>query len=104
MQYASLAKGDTAVSERLAQDLLFFCSQAVSARASDTPVLSGGRALGLRPEPLQAGGLRTRPVRAFRSGPAGAARKRITSAKETWSSLSGATPTNSSRWPTSSAW
>jgi chemosensory pili system protein ChpA (sensor histidine kinase/response regulator) len=43
MQYASLAKGDTSVSERLVQDLLFFCSQAVSTRASDTPVLSAVR-------------------------------------------------------------
>ncbi|EJL87480.1 chemotaxis protein histidine kinase-like protein [Polaromonas sp. CF318] len=87
MQYASLAKGDTSVSERLAQDLLFFCSQAVSARASDTPVLSAVRsAYGLN---------RFKPVdyeliQFGRFDPAllAQARKRITSAKETWSALS----------------
>ncbi|WP_411883511.1 Hpt domain-containing protein [Polaromonas sp. YR568] len=87
MQYASLAKGDTAVSERLAQDLLFFCSQAVSARASDTPVLSTVRsAYGLnRFKPVD-----YELVQFGRFDPAllAQARKRITSAKETWSSLS----------------
>jgi chemosensory pili system protein ChpA (sensor histidine kinase/response regulator) len=87
MQYASLAKGDTAVSERLAQDLLFFCSQAVSARASDTPVLSAVRsAYGLnRFKPVD-----YELVQFGRFDPAllAQARKRITSAKETWSSLS----------------
>jgi chemosensory pili system protein ChpA (sensor histidine kinase/response regulator) len=87
MQYALLAKGDPTVSDRLAQDLLFFCSQAVSARASDTPVLSAVRSTyGLN---------RFRPVdyelvQFGRFDPAllAQARKRITSAKETWSSLS----------------
>ncbi|MCZ8258128.1 MAG: hybrid sensor histidine kinase/response regulator, partial [Polaromonas sp.] len=87
MQYALLAKGDPAVSDRLAQDLLFFCAQAVSARASDTPVLSAVRSTyGLN---------RFRPVdyelvQFGRFDPAllAQARKRITSAKETWSSLS----------------
>lgn len=87
MQYASLAKGDTSVSERLAQDLLFFCSQAVSARASDTPVLSAVRsAYGLnRFKPVD-----YELVQFGRFDPAllAQARKRITSAKETWSALS----------------
>jgi chemosensory pili system protein ChpA (sensor histidine kinase/response regulator) len=87
MQYASLAKGDTSVSDRLAQDLLFFCSQAVSARASDTPVLSAVRsAYGLnRFKPVD-----YELVQFGRFDPAllAQARKRITSAKETWSSLS----------------
>ena len=86
MQYASLSKGDTSISERLALDLLFFCAQAVSNRASDTPVLSAVRfAYGLtqfKPvnyELLQFG----------RFDPAllAQARKRIGSAKEAWSSL-----------------
>ncbi|MEC5213491.1 chemosensory pili system protein ChpA (sensor histidine kinase/response regulator) [Polaromonas sp. CG_9.5] len=86
IQYASLSKGDTSVSERLALDLLFFCAQAVSNRASDTPVLSAVRfAYGLtqfKPvnyELLQFG----------RFDPAllAQARKRIVSAKEAWSSL-----------------
>lgn len=44
LQYASLAKGDVSVSERLALDLIFFCDQAVPSRASDTPILSAVRA------------------------------------------------------------
>ena len=87
MQYASLAKGDTGVSDRLAQDLLFFCSQAVSPRASDTPVLSAIRSTyGLnRFKPVD-----YELVQFGRFDPAllAQARKRITSAKETWSSLS----------------
>ncbi|MES2362680.1 MAG: Hpt domain-containing protein [Pseudomonadota bacterium] len=87
LQYASLSKGDTAISERLAQDLLFFCSQAISARASDAPVLSAVRsAYGLaRFKPVD-----YESVQFGRFDPAllAQARKRIVSAKETWSSLS----------------
>ena len=86
LQYASLAKGDTSISERLALDLLFFCAQAVSSRASDTPILSAVRA---------AYGLtKFRPVNyelvqfgRFDPALVAQARKRIVSAKEAWSSL-----------------
>lgn len=87
LQYASLSKGEAAISDRLAQDLLFFCSQAISARASDTPVLSAVRSVyGLarfKPVDYEA-------VQFGRFDPAllAQARKRIVSAKETWSSLS----------------
>jgi chemosensory pili system protein ChpA (sensor histidine kinase/response regulator) len=87
LQYASLAKGDISVSDRLAQDLLFFCSQAISARAADTPVLSAVRSTyGLarfKPVDYEA-------IQFGRFDPAllAQARKRILSAKETWSSLS----------------
>jgi chemosensory pili system protein ChpA (sensor histidine kinase/response regulator) len=87
MQYLSLSKGNHGISERLVQDLLFFCSQAIAARASDTPVLSAVRATyGLarfRPVDYEA-------VQFGRFDPAllAQARKRIVSAKETWSSLS----------------
>src|SRR6478735_3496084 len=37
MQYATLAKGDLGVSDRLAQDLLFFCAQAVPAQGAAAP-------------------------------------------------------------------
>lgn len=86
LQYASFAKGGTDASDRLAQDLLFFCSQAVAARAADTPVLSTIRAsYGLarfKPVDYEA-------VQFGRFDPAllAQARKRIVSAKETWSSL-----------------
>ena len=87
MQYASLSRGDSSVSDRLAQDLLFFCSQAVAARASDTPVLSSVRSAyslaRFKPVDYEA-------VQFGRFDPAllAQARKRIVSAKETWSSLS----------------
>lgn len=87
LQYAALSKGDPAISERLAQDLLFFCSQAVSPRTADTPVLSAVRAsYGLvRFKPID-----YEAVQFGRFDPAllAQARKRIVSAKETWSALS----------------
>ena len=87
LQYASLSRGDDVISDRLAQDLLFFCSQAVAARASDTPVLSAVRAAyGLaRFKPVDYDA-----VQFGRFDPAllAQARKRIVSAKETWSALS----------------
>ncbi|WP_397408970.1 Hpt domain-containing protein [Polaromonas sp.] len=86
LQYASFAKGGTDASDRLAQDLLFFCSQAVAARVTDTPVLSAIRAsYGLaRVKPVD-----YEAVQFGRFDPAllAQARKRIVSAKETWSSL-----------------
>ena len=87
LQYAALSKGDTSISERLAQDLLFFCAQAIAPRATDTPVLSAVRsAYGLarfKPVDYEA-------VQFGRFDPAllAQARKRIVSAKETWSSFS----------------
>ncbi len=87
LQYASLSKGDTSLSDRLALDLLFFCAQAGSSPASETPVLSAIRsAYGLtRFTPVD-----YELVQFGRFDPAllAQARKRIISAKETWSSLS----------------
>ena len=86
LQYASFAKGETSASDRLAQDLLFFCAQAIAPRATDAPVLSVVRATyGLarfKPVDYEA-------VQFGRFDPAllAQARKRIVSAKETWSSL-----------------
>ena len=86
MQYASLSKGDTGISDRLALDLLFFCSQA-SASSTQTPVLEAVRiAYGLtRFKPID-----YEAVLFGRFDPAllAQARKRIVSAKETWSALS----------------
>ncbi|MCJ0762067.1 Hpt domain-containing protein [Variovorax terrae] len=88
LQYTTLVKGDLGVSDRLAQDLLFFCSQAVPQRAAEAPALSAVR---------QAWGLaRFKPVdyeasQFGRFDPAllAQARKRISAAKESWSALSG---------------
>ena len=88
MQYASLARGDTSVSDRLAQDLLFFCSQAVPAKASDAPVLAAVRNSyhlthnkAVNYEVPQFG--RYDPAVLLQ------ARKRIATATETWSALAG---------------
>ena len=43
MQYATLAKGDTGVSDRLAQDLLFFCTQAQLRTPEEAPLLAAVR-------------------------------------------------------------
>ncbi|MES2633099.1 MAG: Hpt domain-containing protein [Pseudomonadota bacterium] len=87
-QYASLAKGEQGVSDRLAHDLVFFCSQAVPRTGDDCPCLDAvrhawslGRFVPVDYYATQYG--RFDPVLLAQ------ARKRITSAKETWSSLSG---------------
>ncbi|HEY9209620.1 MAG TPA: Hpt domain-containing protein [Acidovorax sp.] len=90
MQYATLAKGDNTISDRLVQDLLFFCAQARPAdgETDEAPALQAVRkSFGLE---------RFKPVdyetpRFGRFDPAllAQARKRIASATETWSALAG---------------
>jgi len=88
LQYASLAKGELGVSDRLAQDLVFFCSQAVPANVADGPSLQGVRlAWGLaRFTPVD---YQTAQYGRFDPVLLAQARKRIVVAKETWSNLSG---------------
>ncbi len=88
MQYATLAKGEFGVSDRLAQDLLFFCAQAVPAREADAPTLAAVRkAWGLaRFKPVD---YQTPQFGRFDPVLLAQSRKRITAAKETWSALSG---------------
>ncbi len=88
MQYATLAKGDTSVSDRLTQDLLFFCAQAAPAHDVDSPVLAAVR----RAYHL----LRTKPFNydtpqfgRFDPAVLVQVRKRIATATETWSALAG---------------
>lgn len=88
LQFTTLARGDLGVSDRLALDLLFFCAQGVPVSAADAPTLASVRkAYALA---------RFKPVnyeetQFGRFDPAllAQARKRITTAKETWSTLSG---------------
>ncbi|MDZ4144240.1 MAG: Hpt domain-containing protein [Burkholderiales bacterium] len=90
LQYAALARGDSAVSERLMQDLLFFCAQSgkPGALAGEGPVLNAVR---------QACGLGAAQRVDYEVGPFGRfdpavlaqARKRIESAKDSWSALAG---------------
>ncbi len=88
MQYATLAKGEVTVSDRLAQDLVFFCSQAVPARATDAPALTAVRLAWTlaRFKPVD---YQTSQFGRFDPLLLAQARKRIGSAKETWSALSG---------------
>ena len=87
LQYASLAKGGESVSDRLAQDLVFFCAQSRLLPAGDTPLLAVIRSVyGLNGHKFVDYEL----VQFGRFDPAtlAQARKRIASAKETWSALS----------------
>jgi chemosensory pili system protein ChpA (sensor histidine kinase/response regulator) len=91
LQYASLAKGEAGVSDRLAQDLVFFCSQAVPAQPADAPALAGVRLAWslsrFTPVDYQVAQYgRFDPVLLSH------ARKRILAAKESWSALSGGDP------------
>jgi chemosensory pili system protein ChpA (sensor histidine kinase/response regulator) len=88
MQYASIARGDFSVSDRLAQDLLFFCSQAVPAKPTDAPILAAVRGTY---HLTQAKAVNYNVPQFGRYDPAVLvqARKRITTATETWSALAG---------------
>ena len=88
LQYAALAKGDAGVSDRLAQDLLFFCAQAAPAQGVSAPALAAAR---------QGYGLAGNKPVDYSTSPFGRfdpmllmqMRKRIGTCKETWSALSG---------------
>jgi chemosensory pili system protein ChpA (sensor histidine kinase/response regulator) len=86
LQYANLARGMPHASDRLAQDLLFLCTQAVATRAGEAPVLSAVRAsYGLeRFQPVDYEALQ---FDRFAPALITQARKRIGSAKESWSSV-----------------
>ena len=88
LHYASLARGELAVSDRLALDLLFFCAQAVPSGNEDAPALAAVRqAWGLaRFAPVDYG---TPQYGRFDPVLLAQARKRIGAVKETWSGLSG---------------
>jgi chemosensory pili system protein ChpA (sensor histidine kinase/response regulator) len=88
MQYATLARGDDSVSDRLTQDLLFFCAQACPQHESDAPVLAAVRAAyGLvRATPFN---YETPQFGRFDPAVLVQVRKRIATATETWSALAG---------------
>ena len=88
LQYATLARGDASVSDRLAQDLLFFCAQAVPLRESDAPVLSSVRHA-YKLDEVKPFDYETRQFGRFDPAVLVQARKRIATATETWSALAG---------------
>ena len=87
-QYATLAKGERDVSDRLAQDLLFFCSIAAPHDAQEVPALAAVRlAYGLQQD--RAIDYETEQFGRFDPALLVLARKRIAAAAETWSALAG---------------
>jgi chemosensory pili system protein ChpA (sensor histidine kinase/response regulator) len=88
LQYASLAKGELGVSDRLVQDLVFLCAQAVPGHSADAPSLQSVRlAWGL--SNYQPVDYQTARYGRFDPVLLAQARKRIAAAKDTWSALSG---------------
>ncbi|WP_296445840.1 Hpt domain-containing protein [Rhodoferax sp. UBA5149] len=88
LQYRTLARGEPGISERLVQDLLFFCAQAVPARAADAPVLAAVRSAYGLTQP-QSFDYETPQFGRFDPALLVQARKRIAAATETWSALAG---------------
>ena len=88
LQYRTLAQGESAISERLVQDLLFFIAQAVPGKGDDAPTLTAVRAAyGL----TQTRSFKYDQPQFGQFDPAllVQARKRLASATETWSALAG---------------
>ena len=88
LQHRTLARGEPGISERLVQDLLFFCAQAVPQAPGDAPVLAAVRsAYGLTQ--TRAVDYETPQFGRFDPALLQQARKRIAAATETWSALAG---------------
>lgn len=88
LQYATLARGDNTVSDRLGQDLLFFCAQAVPGPRDEAATLRAVRvAWGVGNE--QKVDYTIEQFGRFDPQMLAQARKRIETAKEMWSALSG---------------
>ncbi|MBS0341927.1 MAG: Hpt domain-containing protein, partial [Proteobacteria bacterium] len=88
LQYATLARGDETVSDRLGQDLLFFCAQAVPGMRDEAPTLRAVRdAWDIEDE--KAVDYTSEQFGRFDPTVLAQARKRIEGAKEMWSALSG---------------
>ncbi|MDO5289269.1 MAG: Hpt domain-containing protein [Pseudomonadota bacterium] len=88
LQYATMARGDHGVSERLAQDLLFFCAQAGPVLDTQAPVLAAvRRAWGL--EGHRAVSYEKATFGLYDPGVLAQARRRVEAIKENWSALAG---------------
>ena len=87
-QYATLARGEAGVTDRLALDLLFYCAHAVPAQDTDAPVLAALRsAYGFSQR--QAVDYTKPQFGRFDPALLAQARKRINAATETWAALAG---------------
>ncbi|MDO5625913.1 MAG: Hpt domain-containing protein, partial [Pseudomonadota bacterium] len=88
LQYSSLARGDQSVSERLAQDLLFFCAQAGRVQPEQTPALAAVRkAWGL--DQYTPASYDKSTFGLYDPGLLAQARRRVDAVKENWSALAG---------------
>ena len=88
LQYATLARGDNTVSDRLGQDLLFFCAQAAPGARDDVSTLRAVRvAWGVANE--KAVDYTVEQFGRFDPLVLAQGRKRIEAAKEMWSALAG---------------
>jgi len=87
-QYAAQAKGEAGMLERLAQDLVFFCSTAVPGDGVAAPCLRAVRKA-FAMEQARAVDYETEQFGRFDPALLVLARKRIASAAETWSALAG---------------
>ena len=88
LQYATLARGDETVSDRLGQDLLFFCAQAVPSMRDEAPTLRAVRSAWNIVDEKAVDYVHEQFGR-FDPVILAQARKRIEGAKEMWSALSG---------------
>ena len=87
-QYAALARGESLPSERLAQDLLFYCARAVPPAGAQAQALAAVRAAhGV--EHAEAVDYEDRRFGRFDPVQLAQARKRVSTASETWSALAG---------------
>ena len=87
-QYTTLARGEPRVTDRLAQDLLFFCAQAIPLAGMPVPTLVAVReAYGLTR--TRSADYWTPQFGRFDPATLAQARKRIASAAETWAALAG---------------
>ncbi|MGJ7522920.1 Hpt domain-containing protein [Variovorax sp. LT1P1] len=88
LQYATLARGDATVSERLGQDLLFFCAQAAPGARDDVGTLRQVRASWGIGDDQSTVDYSVEQFGRFDPLVLVQARKRIEAAKEMWSALS----------------
>ena len=88
MVYASLAKGQEVGTDRLLQDMLFFCTQAGDPPAGQAPVLQAVRA-GLGLQRYQSVDYEKAHFGRFDPAVLAQARKRLAAAAELWSALAG---------------
>ena len=88
MQYATLSKGDVTITDRLVQDLLFFCAQARECAPDKAPALDAVRKV-FELERFPAVNYEVRRFGRFDPAVLVQARKRIAAAAETWSALAG---------------